>query len=64
MSAATSTVAPVARSERALSELTLEALFRAHVDDVYRVLARLLGPGATGSRHEHRGQGEREEPHR
>ncbi|MCK6550764.1 RNA polymerase sigma factor [Myxococcota bacterium] len=28
---------------------TLEALFRAHVDDVHRIVARLLGPGASAA---------------
>lgn len=28
-------------------ELTIEAVFRAHCDDVYRMVGRLLGPGAS-----------------
>lgn len=30
-------------------ELTLEAVFREHAGDVYRVVARLLGPGASSA---------------
>jgi RNA polymerase sigma-70 factor (ECF subfamily) len=28
-------------------DLTIEAVFKAHVDDVHRIVARLLGPGAS-----------------
>lgn len=40
--------APPRTTLRALpEELTIEAVFRAHVDDVHRIVARLLGPGAS-----------------
>lgn len=38
---------PLRAPEAARQELTIEAVFRAHVDDVQRIVHRLLGPGAS-----------------
>ena len=47
MIAYTSTVAQVSNNNCAYHSLSLDELFRAHMRDVYRVVARLLGPGAS-----------------